>query len=153
MPIFRRKKEEVTPKSTELEEVKKAVEGEKPEVEAEPEKLPPEPETYAPLFVKIERYKEVLNLLSEIKTTIVTLKNAFSVINELEKLRSETMKTIQASLNRVDTKVLSLDREFLRPKGYEEELPEHFEPEVENLSVIVEDLKSQVEKLKSKIKE
>lgn len=48
----------------------------KPEI---PEITPQEPTVSAPLFVKIEKYRNVLNTLNDLKTTVLMLKNALVV--------------------------------------------------------------------------
>jgi len=106
--------------------------------------------TFAPLFVKIDRYKHILDTLTELKTTIVTIKNAFVVLNELESLKDDSFKSIQNAIDKMDKRLIALDSEFLRPTGFHEEFP----PEMysrENLEGVLEDLKTQVEELRSQM--
>lgn len=157
MPIFGRKKE--------IEEVKEAVEGhpEFPEelrkedtveklmkkVEKQPVEKEPERPAFAPLFVKIDRYRHILNTLQYMKTTMNLIKNTFSVLNELEKIRAENIKLIQNTIEKVDKKLLTLDSEFMRPSGFIEEIPEVHD--VEGLESTLVELRNQVNQLKAEL--
>lgn len=166
MPIFGRKKEA----EEKIQELKKAIEMpieraeaavekiEAPVEKIEPEKKTVEPEeaveaekpSFAPLFIKLDRYKKILSSMNEIKLTMVTIKNAFSVLSELDKLRAENLKMIKGALEKLDKKLLSLDSEFLRPTGFREEfIPDMYT--AESLEGIIADLKSQVEQLKAEL--
>ncbi|MEM5801834.1 MAG: hypothetical protein QXQ18_00385 [Candidatus Aenigmatarchaeota archaeon] len=102
----------------------------------------------APLFVKLDRYKQILNHLAQLKTSIVLLKNSLAVLNELDKLREENSKLVQESLEKIEQKILDLDSELLRPSGFREELLPHME-EVASIEATLADLKSQIEQLRS----
>lgn len=119
----------------------------KPEI---PEITPQEPTVSAPLFVKIEKYRNVLNTLNDLKTTVLMLKNALVVQKELERTRDENVNLIQSGINKIDKKLLALDAEFLRPRGYIEQLPTHIH-ESEGLEGAVDNLKSQIDDLKSEL--
>lgn len=154
----------------EIEEIKKAVEGKiisKPTLRKDPEMFEPreryEPEIVerpqmpttsgsVPLFVKIEKYKNILNVLNEMKTTILMLKNALALQRELQRAYSENETLIQNAVSKMDKKLLSLDAEFLRPRGFKEDLPEHVYEE-ESLDYAVDNLKSQIDDLKSELEE
>ena len=43
-------------------------------------------QTAAPVFVKIDKYRSILNSMNYLKTSMVMLKNTFSVLSELEKM-------------------------------------------------------------------
>jgi len=160
MPIFGRRKEA----EEKIQELKKAIEMpvekiETPLEKIEPEKkvvepeeiIEPEKSSFAPLFVKLDRYKKILNFMNEIKLTMITIRNAFSVLSELDKLRGENLKMIKDALEKLDKRLLSLDSEFLRPTGFHEE----FVPDMytaQSLEGIITDLKSQVEQLKAELK-
>jgi hypothetical protein len=150
MPLFGRKKEEIEKEIKDIEEIKKTIEP----IEALPkieEKIPePERPAFAPLFVKLDRYKIILDSLTELRTMITAIKNAFASLIELETLKRENLKIIQNAIGKVERRLAALDSEFLRPAGYEEEVaPEVYTSELEPS---IADLKSQVEKLKSELK-
>jgi hypothetical protein len=172
MPIFGRKKEEAKPvvfeeiKLPTVEDLKMGTEQSSPfeqlvkEVgnprEVQPKQEPKqefkqERPAFAPLFIKLDRYKQILNSITELKTTLVLVKNSFSVLNELEKLKNENLKMIEKAMERVDKRISALDSEFLRPSGYHEELPEELYG-IESLEATLVDLRGQVDQLKTELR-
>ncbi len=111
----------------------------------------PQRPAFAPLFVKIDKYRSVLNSINDLKTTIIMLKNALYIQRQIEGLRDENRKFLELAINKIDKKIVSLDTEFLRPKGLEEEFPPATF-ETEGLEGVVGDLKKQIEGLKSELK-
>ena len=106
---------------------------------------------FAPLFVKIDKYRSVLRSINDLKTTIIMLKNALVVQRQIEGLRDENRKFLEMATDKIDKKIVSLDTEFLKPKGFEEE----FTPatyETVGMEGVVDDLKKQIEGLKSELK-
>jgi len=110
-----------------------------------------EKSSFAPLFVKLEKYKSVLDTINELKSTIISIKNSLEIQRQIENLKEENRGLLETAINKVDEKVLSLDSEFLRPKGLEEKIPQ---PEIktEGLQGVVSDLKKQIESLKEELK-
>jgi hypothetical protein len=130
------------PESTELAEP----EVEKPILMPMEEKRP----AFAPLFVKIERYRSVLNAIADLKAMVVAIKNALELQKQIEGLKDENRRLFETAINKIDKKIVMLDSEFLRPKGYEEEFPPSIH-ETEGLEGVVTDLKKQIEGLKSEL--
>jgi DNA-binding transcriptional MerR regulator len=123
------------------------IEPAQPEVKPKPKE--PEKPMFAPLFVKIDRYRQILNSLSYLKNTMVMLKNSFYTLSELKRLEEDNLKMIQDTIEKINEKLLSLDSEFLRPSEFREEIGEI--RSAEDLSGVLADLKSQVEQLKSEL--
>ena len=141
-------KEEVEKKAEEVAEEKreKEVEEKKEEVVV-PERRP----AFAPLFVKLERYRAVLDTINDLKTALLMVKNALNIQRQIEGLKEENRRFLEAAVRKIDKKIASLDAEFLRPAGFEEEYPPvTYEPS--GLEGVVEDLKKQIESLKSELK-
>jgi hypothetical protein len=139
MPLFGRKKvEEKIP-----EEFKELIE--KPEPVKEEIVKP----TVAPLFVKLERYGNILEAINEIKMTVLKIKNALTILSDLDNLRNENLKLIKDATDAMESRVGLLDSEFLKPSGLEEKLP----PEVyaEGLEDVLDNLKTQVGQLKAEL--
>jgi hypothetical protein len=136
------------------EEFKKPLE-EIPKQELVPAIVPEMPKeikpSFAPLFVKLDKYKSVLDTIIEIKSILMNVKNTLVVQREIEDLRDENRKLLETTISQIDKKIISLDSEFLRPKGYEEELPAPIH-EAGNLEDVVSDLKKQIESLKSELR-
>jgi len=130
----------------------------KPEVkpvfhkEKEEEKKQKEPEGVmaAPLFVKLDKYKQLLSNLIQVKSSIAILKNNLIVFNELDKLRNENMKLVQENLEKVEKKIADLDAALLKPSGFREEFIPQME-EVASIEATIADLKSQMAQLRGEL--
>lgn len=105
---------------------------------------------YAPLFVKIDRYRNVLNALGQLKTSVIMIRNSFSTLNELEKARYETLKLIEDAVGKLESKLSALDAELLRPAGQHIEASPEYQ-DVQTVHATVADLKGQIEQLKSEL--
>ena len=152
MPLFGRKedvKEEIQDIEKAIEETVEAL----PKFEEKPiKKIIQEPErpAFAPLFVKLDRYNKILSSLSELKTTLVAIKNAFVLLNEVERLRQESLMVIENAIQSIDKKLIALDSEFLKPASYRGEAPVEIHT-TEGLEGSLTDLRSRIEKLKSEL--
>ena len=114
--------------------------------------------SFAPLFVKIDRYRQILNAIGNLKTTMIMLKNSLITLSELDKARDETFKVVQEAIGKLEGRLNSLDQELVRPSGLQErpatpsydtviERPEY--QDVETVEATIADLKGQIEQLKS----
>jgi hypothetical protein len=101
---------------------------------------------FAPLFVKIDRYRNILKSLGELKTMLALMKNAFVMLDRIDKMEDENMNLILNSLDKIEKKLIALDSEFLRPSGFEDETSDMYE--FENVQGVISDLHSQIQKLK-----
>ena len=128
----------------------KVPEEEKPKEIEEKIEEPKKP-MFAPLFVKINKYRSVLSSINDLKTTIIMIKNALAIQREIESLRDENRKLLESAISKLDKKIIALDSEFLRPRGLEEEFPPSTY-ETSELEGVVSDLKKQIEGLKSELK-
>ena len=108
---------------------------------------------YAPLFVKIDRYRNILTSLGGIKSTIGIVRNSFAALNELDKARTQTMGVIQSALEKIEKKLGSLDNELIRPTGFQTQpSPDEYQ-DVHNVEATVADLKGQIQQLKSELQQ
>ena len=104
----------------------------------------------APVFIKLEKYEDVLNTINELKSVLNLLKNTFSILEENEKMRTETTEIIRENVKRIEEKISSLDSILLRPAGYEE--TSWKEIKAEEVKDTLSTLKSQIDKLKRELK-
>ncbi len=84
----------------------------------EPEQPAEQKPTTAPLFVKLDRYNNILVALSEIKKGLEAIKNVFSYVSELENLKSDSFRMLHDMVERIDKKLLFLDSEFIKPPEF-----------------------------------
>jgi chromosome segregation ATPase len=134
-----------------LEKEEKILEKKEPEAES----MPPEPKVekekpdFAPLFVRINKYRQILQTMNYLKTTVNATKSTLSVLKELDKMRRENLKILEGAIDKVNQRLMTLDSNFMRPSGYVENVPEF--RDVESLGPTLEELKGQIDQLKSQI--
>ena len=73
----------------------------------------------APLFVKIEKYKEVITNIQEVKILLKGLKNVFNLLYEIEQVRNDAVKLLSTTLQRIERSLIELDASLLRPGEFE----------------------------------
>ena len=114
----------------------------------EKEKLERPP--FAPLFVKLDRYRAILNTLGYLKTAIMMMKNSFVTMGELERAREQTVGVLREGMEKIEEKLVSLDSELIRPAGYHEAtVPEELVyQDTETVEATIADLKGQIDQLK-----
>lgn len=120
--MFFRKRDE----RHDVEDIKEAMERPMEEVPSMPRQAPPtitppvhrmEPEIGAPLFVKVEKYREILTTLHEMKLFVSGVKQLFTVLHELETVRSDAVSIMRATVQRLEKSMLEIDSELLKPRG------------------------------------
>jgi prefoldin subunit 5 len=107
----------------------------------------------APLFIKLDKYRDVLVSLGHIKATIVALKNSFDMLQDLDSARAQTTEVMQKAIQKVEARVATLDQELVKPKGFREtSVPKDYE-EVETVEATIADLKGQIESLREELQQ
>ena len=142
----------------ELEKEERYLEKKMPEAERMPEKIQTGVEKtaeqkpsaeFAPLFVRINKYNQILSTMNYLKTTINAVKSSISILKELDKLREENLKMVETAVNKVEQRLLTLDSSFMRPSGFVEDVGEL--QNVESVELTLGDLKNQINQLKAQI--
>lgn len=105
----------------------------------------------APLFIKVEKYRDILSSLQELKTFVSSVKQLFTVMHELETVRSDALKIMRASIQRLEKSLIEIDSELLRPKGFE--FPETSDVEIRHVESSLGDLQKQIVALKRELQE
>ena len=111
----------------------------------------PVDEKGAPLFVKVDKYKEVLRDVQELKVFISGMKQLFSILNDLENVRNDSLKIMRATMQRLERTVVEIDTELLRPRGFE--LPTHEEEDIHHIEDSLTDLQKQLATLRKELQE
>ncbi len=121
-----------------------------PELPPHPQEERMERRQFAPLFVKIEKYKEVLSLLNDLKATVFMIKNALEIQRQLESLKDANHTVVESAITKVEQKILTLDSEFTRPAGFEEEHTQvTYESDLDHALI---DLRKRIDDLKVELK-
>lgn len=116
-------------------------------VELEEKVKPKEETSFAPLFIKLERYKEIINKIESIKSTLAGLKSCLSILKDLEKLREENIKVADSIISKLEKKLEELDSEFTQPGGALTHIKEI--KDVESLVSSIADVKAEIERIKT----
>ena len=103
----------------------------------------------APVFVKIDKYRSILNSMNYLKTSMVMLKNTFTVLSELEKIRDENIRLMMDMMGKIEKRLATLDAEFLRPSGFTEEMDDLHD--VEGIESTLTDLHGQIEEMRTQL--
>ena len=109
------------------------------------------PQSFAPVFVKLDKYSNILKSLSELKTTLTVMKNSLITLNQLDQVRNENMNLIMNALDKVEKKLIALDAEFLRPSNLQESPVDT--SEAESLQGVISELHSQIQQLKGEMQQ
>lgn len=147
-----------------LEEIKKAVSAKQfyEPIGAEPlphevidlEKMIEETPKIAPIFVRMDRYKEILSRIQEIKSSVVNLENALAVRKYVHKFNAQSDEILEKALKKFSESTDMFGREFITPRGAEHFAGNETKPKdvidstISQLSDEVFKLKQELEKIK-----
>ena len=121
-----------------LEEAKPAV---KP-VEKKEEK------STAPLFIKVDKYKDMVANLEEIRVLLRGMKQIFSMFSEIERIRDDSLKILRATLQRIERNIIAIDSYMLKPPELKLETEE---PEKSKIEESLMDLHKQLKAIKEEL--
>jgi len=106
--------------------------------------------SFAPLFVKIERYREVLDRLEEIKGSMNSLKELIELLVQVDDIRREGMGMLKEAVGKLMDTIIALDEEFVRPEGAEGEIIR--QPTAESaVKSYVSDLQAELKQLRKEL--
>ena len=153
MLMFFSKKEKKEKKS-DVADIKEAMEPvpERPPEYNEAPAMPGEKD-FAPLFVKVDKYKETLASLQEMKVFVSGIKQLFNIMHDIDTIRVDALKIMKATTMRLERNLLELDGELLRPKGFDLAELEHGEVEIHNIEDSLSDLQKQLSGLRKELQE
>lgn len=148
-------------KEQEIKEIKEAVSGpqtmplpaEPPKEMAELQKLelapPSEKPRFAPLFVKIDRYREVLEDIQTLKSLLSDINNLISLRREVEKIKEELDALSEKNIQQFFNVTEALDDEFARPEAAG---PYIKEVKIDRVDKYISELQSELIKLQDQLK-
>ncbi len=105
-------------------------------------------EQSAPLFVKVEKYREVISSIQEMKLFIAGVKDTFAILQELEHVRSDAINIMKVTVQRLEKATMELDSELLRPRGVNISPFEQGETEAKHIESSLTELQKQLLELK-----
>jgi|SRR3989344_3790120 len=117
------------------------------------EEMPTHKDPGAPLFVKVEKYRDLISSVNELKLYLGATRQVFALFNDLEAVRAESLNVLRATVQRLERTITEIDSELLRPRGISmqtEEVAEvnHIENSLGDLHKQLMDLKRELQELK-----
>lgn len=105
----------------------------------------------APLFVKVDKYREVLTTLNEVKLFMSGVKQLFNLMNEIETVRNDALNIMRATVDRMERAVVEIDSDLLRPKGISLAGYDRTSSEIMHVEQTLGDLQNQLLDLKREL--
>jgi hypothetical protein len=147
-----------------LEEIKKAVSTKQfyEPIAAEPlphevvdlGKMAEETPKIAPLFVRVDKYKEILSHIQGLRSTIANLENVLAVRKHVHKINAESDDILEKALKKFAESTNMFSQEFVTPRGAEQfarsgDKPEEtFDNTISQLGDEIVKLRQELEKIK-----
>lgn len=106
---------------------------------------------YPPLFIRIDKYKEIIQNLRRLKSYALSLRDALDALNDIEKELRTGIDLTQKALDDFNAIISVMDAKLVRLSGSEEaeiegEVPEHMDDYIkgvyDQISKIREELKT-----------
>lgn len=102
-----------------------------------------------PLFIKVDKYKEIVRNVQQLRSYVVGLRDALDALAEMEKELRVGIDMSHKALDRLNIVITFLDTKFLRMQGLENLEPEQHSEEIEEY---VRGVHEQMEKLRQNLK-
>jgi len=103
-----------------------------------------------PLFIKVNRYKEIVQEVHRLKSFSLGIRDALDALADIESELKNGLSVAQKALDNFNSIISNLDAKFLRIQGIEPDSPDT--PVVGEIDDYVQNLYKQMEKIKSDIK-
>lgn len=105
-----------------------------------------EEETSAPVFIKIDKYKDIIKSLQDLKSYSLGLRDALDAVGEMEKEIRNGLDISQKALDRFNQSIAVLDAKLLKLQGAPgpANVPEDVDEYIKNLYNQVEKLRHEL---------
>ena len=147
-------------KKEDIQEIKEAV-SPRPEIPVSiPRNLPkdleyedlslglPQEQKAAPLFVKVDRYREILERLEALKQLLRDMQSIVSIRREIDNLKLTADELMDKHVETFNSLISQLDKEFVRPQIGEQAI----RPRKENIDNYIADLQGELSRLQSQVR-
>ncbi len=117
-----------------------------------PVKIDEMPKTeFAPLFVKVGRYRETLETIENLENYLRGMSKLFDLVNELEKIRVMNITALNKMYQKASITASKLYSGLLKPKGMKLEGDLESKVEMDKLEEVVSDLNNELTNLRDEI--
>ncbi len=117
---------------------------------AKPELVEVHPRDSAPLFIKIDRYKELLSYLHLLRLEITNLKDLMGVLKTTQEMLKDTNDALGLTIEKTDVYLSSMDSELLKPRGLDIDIEE--DSKRMEMRMTLEELNIHLEKLRQEVR-
>ena len=100
------------------------------------EKMANETPMVAPLFIRVDKYKQILSNISELKTSINKLLDMLAIRKQIHQMNFETDDRLEKALQKISSSTSNFSNEFVKLRGMD-----HLK-EQSRLLLIVQSLRS-----------
>ena len=83
-------------------------------------KMAEETPKIAPLFVRVDRYKEILSHIQGLRSTLSSLENVLAVRKHVHKINAESDEILEKALKKFADSTDMFGQEFITPRGPEQ---------------------------------
>ena len=143
-------------KKKDMEEIKKEVEPPAPVITRPVEPLPKaidiptvtEPKSFAPLYIKVDRYREVLQKVQKLKAIINNINTLLALQDQMDQARGDASVALKKNLEEFASTAAALDQELVRPQSFE---PYIKETGVQNVEGYTRELQDEISKMKEQL--
>jgi hypothetical protein len=109
-----------------------------------------------PLFIKVDKYRNIIKNIRDLKSHLLNLRDAIDVLEEMHKETMNGIEIAHKAIDELNTIIANLDSFFLRPHGIEhhmeEEMPEPGRMSSGEVEGYVRDVSTQLEKLRAQLR-
>lgn len=108
-----------------------------------------------PLFIKVDKYREIVKNIRDLKSNIMNMRDALDVLAEMQKEVANGIEIAHKTIDGLNGVIANLDSYFLRPQGIQHHMEDDVGPgavdegEIENQ---MKDVYGQVEKLRAQLR-
>ena len=105
----------------------------------------------APLFVKVDKYHEILKNVQEMKMFLAGSKQLYTILAEIEGIRNDALKVLRGTIQKLERNVTEIDSEFIRPGEMTNPTTQQ-SPDVRQVEGSLDELQDQLNSLKKELK-
>jgi hypothetical protein len=106
---------------------------------------------YPPLFIKLDKYGEMVSNMDKLKATALTLRDALDALDDVEKELRNGLAITQKALDNFNMVVAALDTKLLRVDRDDSEAPER-KAAPREVDSYIKDVYDQVERIKGELR-
>lgn len=104
----------------------------------------------APVFVRVDKYKEILTHIQGLKDTIANLENVLAVRKHVHKINAESDDILERALQKFAESTNMFGREFITPRG-PEQLAKGNEVSVSDIDNTISQLGNEIVRLRQEL--